>query len=90
MRNLIISISTFHLAFLVFSEASSQDLPDLSRLDYEVRTSIESACGYKKRMEGPDLKKTPKKRIAKAPNNPIIKQTIAYIKEVRDIDRWIA
>ena len=53
MRNLIISISTFHLAFLVFSEASSQDLPDLSRLDYEVRTSIESACGYKKRMEGP-------------------------------------
>ena len=56
----------------------------------QMKVIEKDAFTLKKRMEGPDLKKTPKKRITKAPNNPIIKQTIAYIKEVRDIDRWIA
>ena len=54
----------------------------------QMKTIEKDAFTLKKRMEGPEIKKP--KKAKKAPDSPLIKQTIAYIKEIKDIDRWIA
>ena len=48
-------IFIFIVAIIIssFNKVHAQGLPDLSSLDRGVQSSIEGACGYYRRMEGP-------------------------------------